>query len=89
MEKRFEGFDVHHVPQIQNGDVDELAQLATRQQPLPEGVFLERQNAPSQKEEIAEAKPPEGEDTEMVPVSLADSQPGCHPESIGCPDGID
>ena len=35
MEKKFEGLDVYHVPRIQNGDADELAQLAARRQPLP------------------------------------------------------
>ena len=40
LEDKFEGIEMHHVPQKDNYAVDFLAKLAARRDPSPSGVFI-------------------------------------------------
>ena len=47
LEDKFQGIELHHVPQKDNDVVDFLAKLATRQDPSPSGVFIKDVHEPS------------------------------------------
>ena len=40
LEDKFQGIELHHVPQRDNDAVDFLAKLAARRDPSPSGVFI-------------------------------------------------
>lgn len=47
MEKHFDGFEVRHVPRLDNRDADHLAWIASSRSPVPEDVVLEKMLVPS------------------------------------------
>ena len=47
LEDRFQGIELHHVPQKDNDAADFLAKLAARWVPSPDGVFINDLHEPS------------------------------------------
>src|SRR5215216_4136824 len=50
LEKKFEGLEIHHIPQIKNQATDDLAKIGSTWKPIPSNVFLEHLHAPLIKE---------------------------------------
>ncbi|XP_020190225.1 uncharacterized protein [Aegilops tauschii subsp. strangulata] len=51
LEKKFEGLELHHIPQIKNQAADDLAKLGSTHKPIPSNVFLEHLHTPSVQED--------------------------------------
>jgi hypothetical protein len=47
LERRFNDLQMEHVPHAMNSIVDGLSKMATRREPVPLGVFIERLMCPS------------------------------------------
>ncbi|XP_020154712.1 uncharacterized protein [Aegilops tauschii subsp. strangulata] len=58
-EKKFEGLELHHIPQIKNQAADDLAKIGSTRKPIPSNVFLEHIHTPSIQEDPFTEEPPQ------------------------------
>src|SRR4051812_48183026 len=47
LSKLFEGFEVQHIPQAENEEVDALSRIGSARKQVPHGAFLENLRVPS------------------------------------------
>lgn len=59
LEKKFEGLELDHVPQLKNQLADELAKIRSTRKPVPSNVFLEHLHTPSVQEDPFIEEPPQ------------------------------
>jgi len=50
LEERFQGLELHHIPQKQNPGADALAKMVAERRLAPNGIFINDLNAPSTRE---------------------------------------
>ena len=59
LEKKFEGLELHHIPQAKNQAGDDLAKIGSTRKPVPNNVFLEHLHSPTVKEDPFTKEPPQ------------------------------
>ncbi|XP_020189233.1 uncharacterized protein [Aegilops tauschii subsp. strangulata] len=59
LEKKFEGLELHHIPQLKNHAADDLAKIDSKREPVPSNVFLEHLHTPSVQEDPFTEEPPQ------------------------------
>ena len=57
LEKKFEGLEQHHIPQIKNQAADDLAKIGSTRKPIPSNVFLEHLHTPSVQDDPFKEEP--------------------------------
>ena len=61
LEKKFEGLELHHIPQLKNQAADELAKIGSKREAIPRNVFLEHIHSPSVQEDPFTEESPQPE----------------------------
>ena len=51
LEKKFEGLELHHIPRLKNQAADDLANIGSKREAIPNNVFLEHIHSPTVQED--------------------------------------
>ena len=71
LDKKFEGLELHHIPQLKNQVADDLAKIGSKRETIPSNVFLEHIQTPSvQEDPITEEAPQPKSATDPTEVEV-------------------